>query len=356
MTKDVPASLRPRLSTLARDVRDALVSLELTVVLLLFSMVLVFAGTLDQVNLGIWAVQEKYFRSFLIHADLGGVLLPVFPGGYTVGGLLLLNLVAAHVFRFKFSWRKSGIMLTHVGLIALLVGELLTGLWQEDFHLRLTEGETKNYAESFRRHELVVVDTTDAAFDDVVAVPESVLAAKRAMQHPRLPFRLVPKSYYPNSALHVRNAQDGSVPANAEAADAGAHLAVAPQPVTHRTDERNVPSAIIEVAGTEGVVGTFLASAHLGELQAFTHGGRSWRIGLRLKRTYQPFSLTLLKFNHDRYAGTDIPKNFSSRLRLTTKDARDDREVLVYMNNPLRHGGLTFYQAGFENNDRTTIL
>jgi len=26
------------------------------------------------------------------------------------------------------------------------------------------------------------------------------------------------------------------------------------------------------------------------------------------------------------------------------------------MNNPLRFAGLTFYQAGFENNDRTTIL
>ena len=26
------------------------------------------------------------------------------------------------------------------------------------------------------------------------------------------------------------------------------------------------------------------------------------------------------------------------------------------MNNPLRYAGLTFYQAGFENNDTTTIL
>ena len=26
------------------------------------------------------------------------------------------------------------------------------------------------------------------------------------------------------------------------------------------------------------------------------------------------------------------------------------------MNNPLRYGGQTFYQAGFENNDRVTIL
>ncbi len=26
------------------------------------------------------------------------------------------------------------------------------------------------------------------------------------------------------------------------------------------------------------------------------------------------------------------------------------------MNNPLRHAGLTFYQAGFDNDDHTTIL
>ena len=76
-----------------------------------------------------------------------------------------------------------------------------------------------------------------------------------------------------------------------------------------------------------------------------------------MQRAYRPFSLTLLKFNHDVYAGTDIPKNFSSRIRLKTPDGRDDREVLIYMNNPLRYAGLTFYQASFEpGNDKVTIL
>src|SRR4051812_33885518 len=133
-----PAST-PRWAVLLHDVRDFLVSLKLTIVLLVFSMVLVFAATLDQVNLGIWAVQEKYFRSFAIYTEVGGLAVPIFPGGYTVGGLLLANLVAAHVYRFTLTWRKAGIFLTHLGLIVLLVGELLSGLWQEDFHLRLTE-------------------------------------------------------------------------------------------------------------------------------------------------------------------------------------------------------------------------
>ncbi len=114
------------------------VSLQLTVVLLALSMILVFVATLDQVNLGIWAVQEKYFRSFVVLWNVNGIPIPVFPGGYFIGGLLLINLVASHFYRFKLSWQKSGIVLTHFGLIFLLVGELLTGLWQEEFQMRMT--------------------------------------------------------------------------------------------------------------------------------------------------------------------------------------------------------------------------
>jgi len=359
-TLPLPRALRAFIgSTWWRDLRDFLVSLQLTVVLLVFSMVLIFAGTLDQVNLGIWAVQEKYFRSFIVYLQVGQFTVPAFPGGYTIGGLLLANLIAAHFYRFSLSWRKAGIFLTHFGLIVLLVGELMTGLWQEDFNLRLSEGETKNYAESFRNHELVLIDATDAAFDEVVAVPEQWLARKKPVQHPKLPFRVAVKSFYPNSALHLRPAGAVAVAGDAAPlanAGLGDHLVAAPQPITYRSDERNVPSAILELTGLSGSIGTYLVSGHLPELQTFTHEGRTWRLGLRLQRTYQPFSLTLLKFSHDRYPGTQIPRNFSSRLRLTTPDGRDDREVLIYMNNPLRYGGLTFYQAGFENDDRTTIL
>ena len=55
--------------------------------------VLVFAATLDQVNLGIWAVQEKYFHSLFVLAKFGDLPVPVFPGGYLIGGLLLIALI-----------------------------------------------------------------------------------------------------------------------------------------------------------------------------------------------------------------------------------------------------------------------
>jgi hypothetical protein len=339
-----------------RDVRDFLVSMKLTLVLLVFSMVLVFVATLDQVNLGIWAVQEKYFRAFVVYTHVGPFSLPLFPGGYTIGGLLLANLIAAHVYRFAFTWRKAGIQLVHFGLIVLLVGELLTGLWQDDAHMALDEGQTKNYAESFRDFELVLTDASDAGFDQVIAVPERLLARKEPIQHPGLPFRIATKVYYPNSSLVSRAPENAPAAGEHATAGVGGHITAVPQAVTYAPDERNVPAAIVELVGAEGSIGTWLVSTELAMPQEFTHENRTWRIALRVRRTYQPFSLTLLDFSHDRYAGTEIPKNFSSRLRLTTPDGREDREVLVYMNNPLRYGGVTFYQAGFQNEDRTTIL
>ena len=87
-------------------VRDVLISLRLTVALLLFGLVLVFAATLDSVNFGIWGVQEKWFRSFVVWQSVGSFVIPVFPGGYVIGGLLLAHLVVSHLYRFQFSKGK----------------------------------------------------------------------------------------------------------------------------------------------------------------------------------------------------------------------------------------------------------
>lgn len=345
------------MTDLARQFRDFFVSLKLTVVLLVLGMVLVFASTLDQVNLGIWAVQEKWFRTFFVLHRVGDIPIPVFPGGYFIGGLLLLNLVFAHIYRFKRSWKKAGIELTHAGLILLLLGELFTGIWQEDFAMRLEPGKPKNYSESFRENELAIIDTTDAQTEDVVAIPESYLQRNRPVQHPKLPFRVVVQQYYPNSTLRQRSgATNGTLPPQQATKGAGEHYSAIPLPMTYKQNERNLPAAVVELIGAEGSLGTWLVHPELLP-QTFQHASRTYSVGVRFTRSYKPFTLTLIKFSHDRYAGTDIPKNFSSRIRLQTADGAEDREVLIYMNNPLRYGGLTFYQASFEqNNPDVTIL
>ena len=121
-------------------------------------------------------------------------------------------------------------------------------------------------------------------------------------------------------------------------------------------NENNVPAAVIELIGAEGSLGTWLVSPDLGAPQTLTHAGRTWRLALRVQRTYHPFTLQLLKVTHDIYVGTDVPKNYSSRIKLTTPDGRDDREILIYMNSPLRYGGYTFYQYQMNSSQRLTVL
>jgi len=338
-----------------RQLRSLFVSLKLTIVLLALSILLIFWATLDQVHLGVWAVQHKFFHSFVVFVKLGDLRVPVYPGGYTIGGLLLVNLVSAHVYRFRMGWRKTGIWITHAGLILLLVGELVSGLVQRDFQMSLDEGETKNFSESSRTNELAIIDATDPNFDEVVAIPESMLANATVVQNPKLPFRVVPRGYYPNSTLQMRSQAPGAPPSPANQG-MGPHVAATPLDVTYREDERNMPSAFVELVGPDGSLGTWVVSTLLGMPQKFSYAGRDWKLIMRPERRYQPFSITLEKFSHDIFPGTGIDRNFSSRVRINLPDGGASREVLIYMNNPLRYAGLTYYQQSFANNDRTTIL
>ena len=331
-------------------------SMRLTVFLLVVSIVLIFAATLDQVHLGVWGVQQKYFRSFFVYNQIRGtaLTLPIFPGGYLLGGALIVNLLAAHFYRFRLSWKQSGIWMTHVGLILLLAGEGLSGMLQKDSQMRIDVGQTRRYAESFRETELAFIETTNPGFDEVVSIPSALLSSHSPIQHPSLPFVVTPVAYYANAMLRMR-AQAPNAPILATAGD-GTDVAVLPIPETTTPDEANWPTGYVELAGPEGPLGTFLVSTMLTQPQEFTYQQRTWRVVLRARRDYLPFSITLEKFTHDIYPGTDIPRDFASTIRLKSDDGRDDRQVRIFMNNPLRFGGRAFYQAGFANNDRTTVL
>ena len=178
-----------------------LTSIRLTVVCLFCAIALVFFGTLAQVDLGLYVTQQEYFRSLFVFWSPEGsnFKIPVLPGGYLLGSVLLANLIAGHIKRFKFNWKKSGIFLTHVGLILLLVGQFLTEVFQVESFMRLEEGETKNYSEDGRGNELAVIDVTDADLDKVVSIPQSALVKGAEIQHSEFPFTVRVKEFFPNS-------------------------------------------------------------------------------------------------------------------------------------------------------------
>jgi len=337
---------------------DLFTSLKLTIVCLAAAMVLIFAGTLAQVHLGTHEAQQRYFQSLFVWwpPESRGFKIPVFPGGHLIGAVLLVNLIAAHLKRFRLAWRKLGIHLTHAGLIIMLGGGLFTDLFAVESHMQLAGGETKNYSEDARGMELAVTDVTDSDLDQVTAIPDTVLRHDRTIDHWSLPFRIVVRNFYQNSRLKMLSeARDGARPIANQGP--GAMIAVEPAPRATGVDERDVTSAAIEILPKEGgSLGTWLVSDALGAPQTFSCGGRTWMIVLRPTRYYKPYSVTLQKFTHEKYAGTEIPKDFSSRVTLIDPERAVNRDVLIYMNHPLRYRGETFYQAGFQKDDSATIL
>jgi hypothetical protein len=320
-------------------------SLRLTVVCLAFGIILVWVGTVAQADEGLYQAQARYFKHWLVvGATMFGYEIPylILPGGYLIGTVLLVNLVAAHIKRFQFTWKKLGIHVTHAGIILLLVGQLATDLLSRETQMRFAEGETRIYSESAQQNELVfLTDAANPKEDEVVAIPETLLR-RGEVHHPKLPFALRVKEYHVNSRIRERGPMvDTGAPPATEGI--GAKAVLTPVPETRSMEERNLPSAIVELTGAPGLTGTWLVSPLL-DLQEFKVGDRRWRLGMRWSRAYHPFSVQLLKTTHEVYRGTDKPKNFQSRVRIENPDRKENREVDIYMNNPLRYEGLTFYQ------------
>jgi hypothetical protein len=454
------------------------------VVLLCAGLVLIFVGTLAQVHEGLYAAQVRYFKSWYIwRPTIGDSTWPILlPGGYLLGGLLLINLIVAHIKRFQFTTKKLGIQLIHLGLILLLLGQLLTDLLARESSMKLFEGTTRNYSEDFRANELVLVDSSDPKSDQIVSIPESILARKGEIQNAALPVTIRVKNYWPNcdveempppmavpvAADHgaytnfsllalpetagdndaVRSAalveivsggkavgtylvpskeqspqtfsldgkqyalsflfapmMGGNLLAVSLAGDMGgasmatfpedvlvkkgelkddklpftirvknywakcqlfsrpggnaidvhanqgmlAGTIVTPEPTVTDTERRNFPGVVVELLNNQGSLGTWLLWAtpeNPGE--TISVGNKTYQLAFQFKRYYEPYTISLLKFNHDIYKGTDIPKNFSSRIRLVNPTDNEDREVLIKMNYPLRYRGITYYQASFD--------
>jgi len=330
-----------------------LASMRLTVICLAFALVLVFAGTLAQVDEGLYAAQNRYFKSFLVWWAPGdsAFQLPILPGGYAVAAILLVNLLAAHVKRFSLRWKKLGVLMIHSGLVLLIVGQVFTDLLSEESTMRLVRGGSVDYSEDLFEQELVIVDATGKE----VLIPESSLARKTEIRDGKLPFTIRVRDFWSNARLFGRPTNGATkVPATRGAGRHG--VFIMPLPLVVSTDARNAPAALVELFSPKGSLGDWIVSTSVRVPQRFAYQNRQFDIALRAKRHYKPYSITLLDLRHDLYKGTDIPRNFSSRVAIQNPRTGENREVLIYMNNPLRYAGETYYQYQMEKASEVSVL
>ncbi|RAP33652.1 hypothetical protein DID80_07925, partial [Candidatus Marinamargulisbacteria bacterium SCGC AAA071-K20] len=176
------------------------------------------------------------------------------------------------------------------------------------------------------------------------------------LSHPDLPFTIEVLIYFENAYVSRDPIKNMRYTFPKITQGIGGSLYITPLPVVTQQDLVNMPAAIIECFDGEKSLGTWLVSATLGAPQHVSIGGKNLEISLRYFRYYTDYFITLNDFKFDRYIGTSIPKNYSSLVHLSNASNNEEREVLIYMNNPLRYEGKTYYQASFGKDETLSVL
>lgn len=321
-----------------------LASYAFGIVILFFLLVLTLLGTLEQVDHGLFAAQEKYFNSMFLMQNVFGVPLLPLPGVYFLLILLFINLVLGAIVRFRLGWSHLGVFIVHIGILFMLLGGFITFKWSRDGHLTLYEGEQNNVFESYHDWEVAITEVkSDGPAKELVipgdrfsnATGENTATFAQA----DLPFELTLSGFLRNAAAVPATAP---IAAGHEIVGGMALVPMDPEP----ENERNV-AGLYASAKEKGS-----ANTHEGVLWGMaqspfrvTTDSGVWDIALRRRSWPLPFTVVLDDFTRVLHPGTSRPASFSSDV--TVIDSEATQKIHISMNKPLRYKGYTLFQASW---------
>ncbi|MFT5131472.1 MAG: hypothetical protein ACI8W8_005108 [Rhodothermales bacterium] len=305
--------------------------LRITVISLLLMMVLTTWGTLYQKGFGLYAAQERFFFSWWVWI---GDVFPI-PGGQTLMWVLFINLSGSAIFRYGFRWNQAGILLIHYGLMFLFVGSFITYYYAIESNLALEEGESSNVASHYHEWEVAVWPKTDGDTRDVSAHSVRENLKGQTLDFSQAGISVVVDEYFGNCDNTETGELSGGDRKNGRE---GAFKALTKmKPDTE--PERNLPGGMFDVNGEKLLLYGAINAAVEVEV-----GDKTYELQLRRRRIPLPFVVTLKDFVKEEHAGTTMAKNYESTVHLSYEIERD---VRIFMNNPLRYGTFTFYQSSF---------
>ncbi|CAK9102347.1 Protein NrfI [Durusdinium trenchii] len=253
--------------------------------------------------------------------------------------------------------KRAGIVLLHGGIGLIMVYDVIVGVKHVEGQMRIAEGQTVQFARDIREIEFAIVDGSDDETDTVTIIPGSFLREGKTIEHELLPFDVRVDKFFRNSDLKpVQAAEEVENPATAGLGTRFVATDVRAATGTDTAGMVDVASAYVTLldkrSGEE--IDTYLVTSFpdavpgaLPETQSVQLGEDSLGIALRYKRLYKDYRITLNDVQKNDYKGTNNPKDYSSFI-VVEDPTRDTKfEQRIWMNNPLRYAGETFYQSSY---------
>ena len=266
--------------------------------------------------------------------------------------------------------QRGGNVLIHLAVGLLMVGQFAFGDRQIEERMAVVEGETTNVAYRTDEVELAVIDGSNAAEDRVTAISGRLLHARSATPEKdglpivldELPFEIRVRAYFPNSSV----VRVGPVAENAATTGIGTRWLAAPRPPEGGASSKsNIASAYIQLVekGSGADLGTHLVTQFLNDQARIFMGsdaddcdtvevaGVPYTLQLRFRREYKPYSVTLSDVRRIDYSASDTPRDYSSYVTFTDLESKAEQQGRIWMNNPVRYRGETFYQSEYSQVD-----
>ncbi len=306
----------------------------ITLICLLILFALIFFGTLYQADHGLFEAQKRFFGYGFV---LIGGFFPL-PGASLV--IWILSIQLAVMMTVQLAWRlnRVGLWIVHLGIMALLVGGFITQMLAVESQLTLAEGETGHFTTAYHEFELAFWESRGDT-NSVFAWNAEALKPGRQLDITPYGARITVHAYYPNSDAFTTKATNGPHYLN------GSGIGLLEQRKPEKEVTQNAPGVIFTLSEPGQANREVLLYAQELKPLSLTLGGKQVFAQLRLKHYPLPFSLKLNQFVKNLHPGTDIPSSFESYADLTENGS--SRPVKVWMNNPLRTYGYTFFQASY---------
>ncbi len=294
-------------------------------------MAILVMGTLAQKYLGLYEAQKSFFSGWVLW--LGPVPLP---GSYLTIGAISLALLAKFLLYSPWKKHQAGIIITHLGVLVLLIGGIVTAVTQKEGFVMIGEGGTVSSVSDYY-DRVLSIEKNDAPYATLDFSKINEGGDLKDAAH--LPFSAM-------ITLKCDNCQpvmQEDVPKNARGFATKVTLKKVP---AEKTPEANLSGVIMSIEDISAEQdGLYVAVEEIPRFPTVTYHGDEYRFFMGRRQTPLPFSVTLDQFERTMHPGTDMARGFSSRLLVSDGDV--EWPYTIRMNEPLRYKGYTFYQSSF---------